>query len=327
MLALAVPANSTDHLAAQEQEATTEFAVAERWLAAEQPSRKLLEDAVKELLAMPAAGFDWLTKNRALAGEAQQARRKSIETLIVHCTLEYLRQRRETGVVFAGQYELLLRLQPFVGDMLFGLLLDSPEWYPHTHRIHLVRPLRDLYRRSPSETCLAQVAALAESTIEPEDLRRALACMLWQWGHKVLAQQRLEALRQASAEGDAEERVRTLLDLAELQYELLEYRAAAVTHRSVEVLAASSGTPLRPMHFYSSACVHALSGDVEHGLASLQKCAALLASPDLDSSHRLKRSLWETDPEIARLRADPRHAEIFELAFGASPPPAESKRR
>ena len=51
-------------------------------------------------------------------------------------------------------------------------------------------------------------------------------------------------------------------------------------------------------------------------MAALEKCARMHASPHLDDSLRLKRSLFDTDPEIAVLRKDQRFAGILELAFG-----------
>ena len=50
-------------------------------------------------------------------------------------------------------------------------------------------------------------------------------------------------------------------------------------------------------------------------MAALERCARMLASPNLDKSLRLKRALFEQDPEIALLRADERFPKLLELAF------------
>ena len=88
------------------------------------------------------------------------------------------------------------------------------------------------------------------------------------------------------------------------------------------VLAKASKLTLKPLAWYSAACVHALAGDVERGLAAVEQCAALLASPDLDSSLRLQRAMFDTDPELAALRGDPRFAAALQRAF---PPAAQGR--
>ena len=310
------------------QEAAPDFPTVRRWLdqwsVDREGSRKDLDDAVKELLVKPEAGFDWLAKK---LGEATAAQRKGVELVVTNAVIEYLRRKHQRGITFAGQYEPLRRLQPFVGELLFGLVLDTPQWFPHTHRVRLVRPLRDLYPRAPSEARLAEVVALADSSIEPDELRSALSCMLWQWGTRQPAQARLDALRRESGEGEVEDRLRTMLRLAELQYELLDYGAAAATHRSVHALAESSKVPLRPIDLYAAACVFALTGDVERGLATLRKCASIQSAPDTDAALKLARSLWDDDPEIDVLRRDPRYAAIHEQAFGPADTSTETPRR
>lgn len=303
-----------------------EFKQCEIWLADAAPSRALLEQAMKELMADPSAGFEWLAKMRAVAAEGEP-RRRAVESLATHAVIDFVRRKRLEGIRFVGQYAALQRLEPYAGDLIFGLLVETPQWYPHTHRERLVRPLRDLLPKAPSEERIAQVVAMVESQIEPEDLRRALACLLAQWGVPRYAKERVDRLREATAEGDADERVRTMGDLAELQYELLDYRAAASTHRALQALADASKIPLTPTVLYSAACAHALIGDVDRGIAALERCAELQTSSDVDPSRKLVRSLWENDPEIAPLRADPRFGPILARAFpGAKAAPEGTGR-
>jgi hypothetical protein len=226
-------------------------------------------------------------------------------------------------VRFTGQYEPLRPMQPQVGGFLFGLLLDTPQWYPDSHRVRLIPALRDLQPGSPGEPLVSRIIALVENReIEPEPLRLALSCMLWQWGIKQFGQERIDLLVQQSTEGDAEDRIRVLLDLAELQYELRDYRSAAATHRSVQVMARAAHLPLKPIDWYQSACSHALVGDTERAFAALQECAALQASSAVDSSLKLERKLFDGDPEIESLRRDARFAAIVAKAF-----PVESAPR
>ncbi|MBL8748841.1 MAG: hypothetical protein JNK78_06750 [Planctomycetes bacterium] len=321
---LACVATTSERIRAQDA-----FAACETWLAAEQPTRAQLEAALERVLAEPATGFEWLGRERTAAAPDGPARCKAIESLATHAVVEFVRRQHRAGVRYAGQYAALAKLEPFAGELLFSLLLETPAWFPHTHRARLVPALRDLFPRAPSEARLAQIAALAKSSIEPEELVRALDGLSWQWGDKQAAQARIDELKRASAEGDVEERVRVMLDLAELWYDLREYRSAAATHRAVLALANGSAVLLKPAHHYASACAHALSGDVEQGIAALQRCAAAQTDPRTDASHRVARTLWEKDPEIVVLRGDPRYAKIFAEAFGAnpSPEPAEKAQR
>ena len=64
--------------------------------------------------------------------------------------------------------------------------------------------------------------------------------------------------------------------------------------------------------------MHALLGDVDRGLDAIGECAALLASPHLDASLRLPRSMFDRDPELAPLRAQPRWDALMRRAFAAA---------
>ncbi|MBX3462647.1 MAG: hypothetical protein KF830_05720 [Planctomycetes bacterium] len=327
LLALAPAATGLPGVA--QEPAAPPWPQTERWLQSDQAARPALEAAVAELLLDPPAGCAWL--GAQLRAEAGPERRKGLTALVAHTTLEFVRRQRESGVRFVGQYLPLQPMQPQVGDFLFGLLLDTPDWFPHTHRVRLVPALRDLQPVSPGAPRLGRVLALAEDEErEPEPLRGALACLLWQWGLPELAQQRLDALRRQSTEGDAEDRLRVLLELAELQYELREYRAAAATHRGLQAMARNANLQLKPIDFYQAACAHALAGEVDRALDALDACAALQASPEVDSSRKLERSLFDGDPELAALRPHPRFAGIVARAFPAPPPgaaPVERPRR
>jgi hypothetical protein len=297
-------------------------AEAERWLVGDQTSVAQRDALVKLLLQDADVGLDWLAAQLPAAREQPTLpRARGVRALVPLFTLGYVRQQRATEITFQGQYAALQRLQPEVGEFLFGLLLDTPDWYPTTHRVHVVAPLRDLQPKLPDAARVEAVERLAgDAAIEPENLRRAVAAMLWQWGHKDQARRIVERLLAATTEGDAEERVQTTLELADFWCQLREYKQSAAAHRSAQVLAKESGVGLKPIAWYAAACVHALLGDVERGLAALEQCTALLASPDLDSSLRLSRAMFDRDPELAALRGQPRWEQALQRAF---PPPAD----
>lgn len=301
-------------------------AAAEKWLAGAQTSRDELDATVKALLADPAAGIAWLAAELkpALAAPSEP-RSKGVQSLCTHTILDFCRRQRETGITFDGQYSALLPLQPYAGDLLFSLLLATPDWFPHNLRTQLIRPLRDLQPTAPAASRVDAASRLVEDeAIEPENLRRGVASLLWQWGTKRYAQAIVDKLVVASGEGDAEDRVQETLELADYLCLLREYKQSANAHRAAQALAKGAGVTLKPIAWYSAACVHALLGDVERGLVALDTCADLLASPHLDSSLRLPRAMFDTDPELALLRRDARFAAIVKKAFAV---PAERSGR
>ncbi len=299
--------------------------LAEPWLASDQSDRAQLDALVKALLVEPKEGIAWLAAELPKATAAPvEVRSKGVLSLVTHTTLEFMRRQRASGITFVGQYAGLQPLQPVVGDFLFGLLLETPEWYPDTHRVHLVPALRDLQPRLPAAARLDGVTRIAENAaLEPDNLRRGLAALLWQWDKKQPAQAIIAALVAATGEGEAEERVQTTLELADFYNQLREYKQAAGAHRAAQTLAKSGKVTLKPIAWYSAACVHCLAGDVDRALAALEQCVEQLASPHLDSSLRLPRTMFDTDPELGPLRAHARWNELMQRAF---PPTTDAGR-
>lgn len=294
------------------------FTAAEAWLGSDQTDQRALEQVIKGLfeVADREGMLRWVGTRISTANDGPKGPyAKGVETLVAHVTLEFLAREQKREMRFPGQYRPLLVLQPIVGRQLYRFLLDSPEWFPHTHRVQLVPAIRDVQVRLPDEQVMAAVQQLAEDEArEPISLRRALAALLWEWGRKEPGRRWLTELQRACTDGDAEERVVAMLDLAEFQYTLREYAMSSSTHRALQAMAKTSGVTLKPIAWYSSACVHNLAGKRDVAFAHLTKCLELLADPNLDASHRLKRDLFEQDPEIAALRENERFAELLERA-------------
>lgn len=288
-------------------------------------------DANKPLLAAlsrdPFVGVRWLVA--AHAGSADDAaRRKAIEQAEHDFALAFVQIQRASDITYRGQYDALARLQPRVGDFFFTLLLDPPQWFPTTQRVQLVPALRDLQPRMPDAERVEAVVRIADNErIEPEDLRRALAAMLWQWGVKEQGQREIGRLVAATGDGAAEERMQATLALADFHNQLREHKAAAAGYRAAQAMAKSAKATWKPLTWYSAACVHALAGDVDRGLAAIEACVEQLASPDLDSSLRLSKKMFDRDPELAALRADPRFGAAVLRAFPPVEPPKDEAGR
>lgn len=296
------------------------IAEAERWL--EDGGIRALdaERIVARLAVDRPATIAWLARLLPEAAkEPGTLRARAIQSLATMVALEFVTSQRATDMVYAGQYAPLQPLMPFVGERFFDLVLDTPPWFSFTRRVHLIGPLRDLQPRAPSAERLEAVIRLVENDREALDLRRQLSGALWQWGTKEFAQRTLTALQAETAEGEPEQRVHALLELADFHTMLREHRSAAGTHLAAQALAKRSEVPLLPVAWYAAACAHSLAGDQKRGLEAIETLAEMLASPHLDSSHRIARKNLESDPELALLRKDPRFAAALARAFPTDP--------
>lgn len=298
-------------------------ASAERWLADGQDRAVDVEKVVAELAVDRKAAIAWLATQLAQADQQPKSpRSRAVHALATMVALDFVNWQRATNMVFVGQYDGLQPLQPFVTDRFFELLLAPPQWFAITRRVHLVAPLRDLQLRTPPAERLEAVIRIVENErLEPIELRRALAAALWQWGTREPGQRLVAELQQGIAEGTAEDRVRASLELADFHVLLRDYKRAANSYRAAQALSKSLGVPLRPVAWYATACVHALLGESELGLQAIERCAELLADPNLDASWRIERKALENDPELAPLRKDPRFAAAMAKAFAK---PAEA---
>ncbi|MEI6128672.1 MAG: hypothetical protein WCR59_01255 [Planctomycetota bacterium] len=312
---------STAGLAQQDPE-TLAKAVAV-WVDSDQVDAALLAQTVK-LVLDDKAGLQWLGAQQppTLARHDEKAS-KAIAALSLHVLLGFLERAKNSGMVFRGQYEPLRALLPVATNTLFELLLRTPDWFPFSERSRLLPAIRDLQPECPDDRRLTGVVEIAENTgLESEAFRVEVACLLWQWGRKEYLMPCIDELKQQTMEGDAENRLVALRALAKLWYEVAEYQKAAMVHSSLKKTAEVARQKLAPTDWYWSACCQSMLGEVDRGIAALLECAALQASDTVDESRKLPRKLFEQDPEVAKLRADPRFVDVLKLAF----PKASSER-
>jgi hypothetical protein len=289
------------------------------WLRSDHRDANLREAAIEAVLRTADRALPWFGRRiRSLPPDAEGSQQRAMHSLASGVVLGFIEAQRRSGIVYRGQYLPLRELQPFAASALFEWLLKTPDWMADTRRVEFVAPLADLQRDPPPPPILLGITDLIENEeIEPENLRLGLSCLVWQWGRRSYVEEAAAALRAASGEGDAEDRILALRQLADLWYRVQEHRRAASSHAAMTAMAVNAKLPLSPTDWYWGACYAALCGRLDDGLQALERCAELQASDSVDSSTKLPRSLFEKDPEIALLRADPRFAAVLERAFPA----------
>lgn len=296
------------------------------WLESDGTVPVLRERAGAALRQDEAVGLPWLGQRLSAIdslGAQQQDRLRDLATEVM---LRCLADGRDSGMTFRGQYAALTALGPFAPARALELLLKPPAWFAETRRVELVPLIADLQVLPPPPPVLLGITdVIAATETEPDDLRLALSCLVWQWGRKEPVLARAATLREASADGDAEDRLVAMRQLADLWYRVQDHVKAAGTHAAMTSMATRGKLQLSPTDWYWGACYCALGGRVDDGIAALERCADLLASPSTDSSQRLPRRLFERDPDLGKLRADPRFAAIVERAFAPAREPDKGR--
>lgn len=288
-----------------------------RWLAEDWTVERHRQQVVRQVLETE-RGLAYLGEQLRAAGDKPSRRRTGLSNLGTRVVVAVIDRALASGVAFRGQHKALEAMQPFASEALFTLLLRPPDWFASTRRQQLVAAIADLEESAPDADIFEEIIEVIENAeVEPADLRLTLSCLVWQWGERQYVEAELRRLRSASAEGDAEDRLIAMRELANLHYRVMDFGKAASTHRALEMMADRADLSLMPIDWYWSACYHALAGKIDRGLESLQRCTEMLASPEVDSSLKLPESLFRNDPELGPLRQAPGFKAAVDRAFPA----------
>ena len=136
---------------------------------------------------------------------------------------------------------------------------------------------------------------------------------------------KIRALETQARSKDDELALLAKRDLAAIHYAIRDYAFGAVAYRDF-LPAAEAAETVYPADYYSAVCCMCLSGDKRSALLYMAKCLALNKSSKIDPSVRLKRELFDIDPEIKLIRRDPVYLKLIEEAFGKRKAP-ETKSR
>ena len=288
------------------------------WVVAKDKSETQLEKTVSRVIAAKRPGLRLLATMLEESGAGTDKKRiQALDSMLCHVALRWFDKVEKSGMLYAGQFNDLLVLQPRVGEFYLGLLLDTPSWFPINQRGKAVPALRDLFPKGPDKESLERIEAMANNKEEePEALRFALAYALAQWGNRKLIKSEINALETKVKSDDEEVVVMALRDLAQIYYGIRDYGIAAVMYKDFLRRAEKAGSYLVPVYYYNAACCMSLSGDRRSALDYLKRSLQLNKSDRIDSSMRLERSLFEKDPEIALVRRSKGFAELLDQAFG-----------
>jgi tetratricopeptide (TPR) repeat protein len=185
--------------------------------------------------------------------------------------------------------------------------------------------VRDLFPKGPSAHTIDQIEIMARTEVEPEGLRVGLSYALAQWGRRDLIKQKLRRLERVAASEDAETATIAQRDIAMIHYAIRDYMPAAVAYREFLRRGEATGFALMPEHYYNTACCYCLIGDQRTALQFIEQSLALNKSAAIDSSMRLKRELFEKDPEIGLARRDPEFRKLLDREFGPAKPKPKPK--
>ncbi len=297
----------------------------QRWIASPTEDReRMLDQTIGRMMAARQAGLKLLAER--LKASSDPKRTDALLALIGHVGHRWLAKVEKTEMFYPGQYDDLKVLMPEIGAFYLELLLQTPEWFPYNERGKVIAPLRDLYPKGPDRVTLDRVLTMAQNELEPEALRVGLAQALAQWGNRKLIKVKIRALEKRSRSEDEETSILGLRELAQTYYDIRDYSVAAVTNREFISKAEAANYYLVPVHYYNAACCMCLSGDRRSALEYLRRCLVINDSPKIDSSMRLKRKLFERDPEIALVRKTKGFEAMLDRAFGKKSKEKKNKR-
>lgn len=288
------------------------MAAVDAWLASDYRDEALVAEAADLLLDAGPPALKALAAEVRAAEEEGGKRWRGLDAVVTRVGLGFMERQVNRQMVYAGQYDPLKPLQPWIGRFYLRLLLDTPQWFPDTQRSFLVPALRDLYEEQPpSEEVLDRMQTIAEDEeFEAQNLRWQLNFALAQWGRPRLANEHIADVDKRIAEADAEDSVPLLQLLADIYYQLRQYHKSVATHDRLLRAAAEAGVDLKPADYYNAACACALSGRVEKGLDYLERCVERQLSDEVDRAHRLDPKLFAEDPELEALRGTERFQEL-----------------
>ena len=255
-----------------------------------------------------------LKKDKALAKliAAKEADRES-------ALVGFIEDRINTGAIYAGQYSAFRTLGWDVEKLLQQWMVESPDeaMSGDNFRAACIGALRDLVDADKATDELrAALRKLTEDELESPMIKDRAAYALAQFGDRSLVVKQIKRATDMTKAEDLSSQARGWSALSNICYHLREYGNAAKAYVQMIKLIDDSkiGYPEERLAslLYNSACSMALAGQKEKALARVERAL----KTGRKSGNQLRKSLLETDMDIASLRGEKRFPELMEEYFG-----------
>lgn len=295
------------------------------WLDSEHTDRALLDRAATALVDAAKPGFADLRTELSSVDANDRNRRLALESLLQATVLQFVQAGLGASFRYAGQYAELRALEPHASALLLRLVIEPSDWFPPDQRGGLLPALRDILESPPADDILDRLEGMAaDEDFEAEAFRYELMLAVAQWGRRKVVQKRLDVLVELAGRRQSAEELGICRTLAQLHYDLREYKTASTWWNQYQKGKAKLDDPPNAMDEYNIACCNALAGRVDLALAAIERCADAVRSGRNDSVAPVTGKMFDEDPDLRSIRDHERFRTARKHGFG-DPAAQESK--
>ncbi|MGE0142486.1 MAG: hypothetical protein AB7I19_04425 [Planctomycetota bacterium] len=287
------------------------------WLDSEHTDRALLDRAATALLDASKSGFEALRAELSSVNAEDRNRRLALESLLQTTILQFIQTGLGASFRYAGQYADLRALEPHASRLLLELVIEPSDWFPSDQRGGLLPALRDILESPPADDILDRLEQMADDEdFEAEAFRYELMLAVAQWGRRKVLQKRLDVLVEIAGRRQTAEELGICRSLAQLHYDLRDYKTASTWWNQYQKGKAKLDDPLTAMDEYNIACCNALAGRIELALAAVERCAQAVRDGRNDSAAPVTGTMFDEDPDLRSIRDHERFGAARKHGFG-----------
>jgi hypothetical protein len=235
--------------------------------------------------------------------------------------VRYFRAQLATKTIFAGQHDRLAPCRDAVLPTLLRWAVEAPDSLLDSEELlrqAVVAALRDLLGKEAPDAVRDALRAIAKDSFESQGMRLCAMFALAQFGDRARLDPLIAQLKKATHAEKPALRADALRQLADVYYNLREFAASSATYDELLAMEESGAIDLdatfgsAPSFYYNAACSASLGGDLDVAFHRLGQALARGA----ESGDQLANTMLRQDGDIARLREDPRFAELMTKYYG-----------